>query len=63
MLSLGNSAVTAVSACIVLSFFGGSESVAAKYGPTPLGGVQEFTAWPWWRSASLKSDTGVARLS
>src|SRR3569833_2744344 len=63
MLSLGNSAVTAVSACIVLSFFEGSESVAAKYGPTAGGDVQEITASPWWRSASLNSDTGVARLS
>ena len=63
MLSLGNSAVTAVSACIVLSFFEGSESVAAKYGPTARCGVQDFTASPWWRSASLNSDTGIARLS
>jgi hypothetical protein len=42
-LSFGNSVVTAVSACIVLSFLEVGESLAAKYGPTAPGGVQEFT--------------------
>jgi hypothetical protein len=60
-LSFGNSVVTALSACIVLSFLEVGEWLAAKYGPTASGGVQDFTASPWRRFKSLNSDTMLAR--
>src|SRR5277367_477153 len=60
-LSFGNSVVTALSACIVLSFLEVGESWAAKYGPKASGGVQEFTASPRRRFTSLISDTMLSR--